>query len=376
MRWLTGVSVLLLASPAFPCLVFCIADGGHVYGGNNEDFTDPRTRMWVVPGEQSQHGRVLFGFANGFAQGGINDAGLFFDGLALDRQEVAKSGKPPLPGNPGEYALARCSSVKEVLELFDGYDRGFLSSAQLFFGDKSGDGAIIEGNAVVRKHGRSLVATNYRQSETAPQQAACERYRAANRILNDAPEATVDVCRKVLSVTHQEGPAATLYSNVYDLVQGKIYLYHFHEYETVVVLDVAQEIAKGAHSVEIASLFPPTFAFESFRQESEAAEAAARERERDRTVDPGTFDAFAGRYRVTEGEAVGFEFRVRRQQDQLFADFGEQDPVELVPRGGSAFVCITGTERADLTFDRGPDGVVHAVTVVQGDVRIVATRLE
>ncbi|TAH35993.1 MAG: hypothetical protein EYC70_12155 [Planctomycetota bacterium] len=67
---------------------------------------------------------------------------------------------------------------------------------------------------------------------------------------------------------------------------------------------------------------------------------------------------------------------MRREKDKLFAEFPEQDPVELVPRGGAAFVCITGTERADLTFDRGKDGAVRAVTLAQRDVRIVAARLE
>jgi hypothetical protein len=45
MRWSVPFSVFLLASPAFPCLVFCVSDGKHVYAGNNEDWSDPHTRM-------------------------------------------------------------------------------------------------------------------------------------------------------------------------------------------------------------------------------------------------------------------------------------------------------------------------------------------
>lgn len=375
MRWLNGLSILLLASPALPCIVFCVSDGKHAYGGNNEDYTDPRTRMWIVPGEAGQHGRVCFGFTDGFAQGGINDAGLFFDGLALDAQDVAPTEKPSLPANPGDFALARCSSVKEVLELFEHYDRGFLESGQLLFGDRSGDGAIVEAGAVIRKQGPYLVSTNFRQSETPPKTATCPRFQSAERILS-MTEASVDACRKVLSATHQEGEVSTLYSNVYDLEKGRIHLYHFHEFETVVVLDVAEEIAKGAHTVEIASLFAPTFAFTNFQRDVEAAAAAAREKERDRTVDPKTFDAFAGRFRVQDGVGAGFEFRVRREKDKLFADFPRQDAVELVPRGGAAFVCITGTERADLTFERGKDDAVGSVTLVQEGVRFVAARIE
>ena len=50
----------------------------------------------------------------------------------------------------------------------------------------------------------------------------------------------------------REGPHPTEYSNVYDLANGKIHLYHFHDFENVVVLDVAEEIPKGARTVEIA----------------------------------------------------------------------------------------------------------------------------
>lgn len=138
MRWIHRISTAGLATPVLPCLVFCLSDGKHVFGGNNEDYIDPDTRMWVVPAESGKHGRIFFGFGNGFAQGGVNDAGLFFDGLALDHRAVSASGKPPFPGNPGELALAECSTVAEVAALFERYDRGALASAQLLFGDRGG----------------------------------------------------------------------------------------------------------------------------------------------------------------------------------------------------------------------------------------------
>ena len=169
MRWTALLSVLSLAGPAFGCLVFCISDGKHVLAGNNEDYIDPDTRMWFVPGELGKHGRVYFGFANGFPQGGLNDAGLFFDGLALDSQTVVPSPEEPVhPGNLADLAMAECTRVEEVIALFEGHDRTSLTRAQLIFGDRSGDGAIIEGNAVIRKEGAYLLATNFRQSSTPP----------------------------------------------------------------------------------------------------------------------------------------------------------------------------------------------------------------
>ena len=376
MRWLTPFTVLVLASPAFPCLVFCVSDGKHVFAGNNEDWSDSRTRMWVVPGEEGKHGCVFFGYHDGYPQGGVNDAGLFFDGLALDHEPVRKSDKPKFEGHAGDLALATCTTVAEVVELFEKHDRALLSDAQLFFGDKTGDGVVFEGNAVVRKKGPYLLATNFRQSGTPPEVAGCGRYDGASRLLESMREASVDACRRILATTHQEGEYPTVYSNVYDLANGKIHLYHFHDFDNPVVIDVAAEIAKGAHTVELESLFPETYAFATFRRQSEDALMDRREKERDRTVDPKTFDDFVGRYRVNEGEHAGFEFRVRREKDKLFGDFEKRDPVELIPRGGDVFVCIPRLERAELTFGRNRDGKVQRVRIVQRDVELRADRVE
>ena len=376
MRWSVPLSVLFLASPAFACLVFCVSDGKHVYAGNNEDWSDPRTRMWVVPGEGGQHGRIYFGYHDGFAQGGVNDAGLFFDGLALDHEEVAKSDKPEFDGHPGELALATCTTVREVVELFEKHDRQLLSDAQLFFGDKTGDGVVFEGNAVVRKTGPYLLATNFRQSEVPPKLAGCGRYDGASKLLDGMKDVTVDACRRILATTHQEGEYPTVYSNVYDLANGKIHLYHFHDFDQPVVVDVATEIAKGAHTVELDTLFPEKFAFATFRQQSDEAVAERREKERDPKVDPKTFDDFVGRYLVKDGEHAGFEFRVRREKDKLLGDFPKQDPAELIPHGGDVFVCIARLERAEFTFHRDPGGNVDRVRIVQSDVELSAERVE
>src|SRR5688572_8392247 len=137
MRWTSILPAVLLAPPSFACLVFCVSDGEQVLAGNNEDYFVPDTRMWFVPAEAGKHGRVYFGYVDGFPQGGLNDAGLFFDGLALDPQPV--TGSPDLPAPPGnlaDIAMAECERVEQVIELFELHDRRMFSRAQLFFADK------------------------------------------------------------------------------------------------------------------------------------------------------------------------------------------------------------------------------------------------
>jgi len=66
----------------------------------------------------------------------------------------------------------------------------------------------------------------------------------------------VDYCRSILDAVHVEGPVSnTLYSNVIDLSSGVIYLYHWHQWNEVVKLDIAEQLAKGSRRGRISDLF-------------------------------------------------------------------------------------------------------------------------
>jgi len=195
-------------------------------------------------------------------------------------------------------------------------------------------------------------------------------------LLDAMHEPSVDACRKVLSATHQENPDPTEYSNVYDLVNGRIHLYHFHDFDNVVVLDVAEEIAKGPHTVEIASLFPRKYAFAAFQRQVEEELSARREKERDPSVDPETFEPLVGRYGVKDGIGGGLELRVRKDGRKLVALFDDQDAIELVPKGRDVFVCITSAARTEMRFGRNKAGAVEHVRLIREDVDVRADRAE
>ena len=58
-------------------------------------------------------------------------------------------------------------------------------------------------------------------------------------MLEDADDISVDLAKRVLAATHQEGPGSrTLYSNVYDLKRRIVYLYHYHNFQNEVVIDL------------------------------------------------------------------------------------------------------------------------------------------
>lgn len=245
------------------CTVFYAADEQVSLGGNNEDYRNPLTKVWFVPARGGQYGRVYFGFDDFWPQGGMNDQGLFFDGLGIDeRVPVPRAGRSFYPGNLLDKAMAECATVECVLSLFERYHLADVWSYQFLFGDSAGDSAIVEPLTALRKEGRYQVATNFYQSTTPLEDRTCWRYRTAVRMLESAEAFSVDVFRDILDAVHVEGQYPTLYSNVCDLKRKTVYLYYFHDYEHVVVLDLQAELEKGAHAHDIASLFPPNEAAE------------------------------------------------------------------------------------------------------------------
>jgi penicillin V acylase-like amidase (Ntn superfamily) len=202
-------------------------------------------------------------------QGGMNDHGLFFDFLAVKPRDVkATPDKPRWDAHPLREVMEQCATVDEAAEMLETHNRAFMTRICIFLGDAQGKSAIVEAEAVVRKQGKYQVATNFRQSLTPPYASTCWRYRTASRMLSQADDLSVDLFRRICAAVHQEGNNATLYSTVYDLKRKVIYLYHFHDFDNVVVFDLEKELAKGERVVEMPSLFPPNSAFEDFRQNS------------------------------------------------------------------------------------------------------------
>ena len=59
----------------------------------------------------------------------------------------------------------------------------------------------------------------------------------------------------ILKAVHQRGRYRTQYSNIYDLPNGVIYVYHEHYYYECVAINIADELARPAHCYELPSLF-------------------------------------------------------------------------------------------------------------------------
>jgi penicillin V acylase-like amidase (Ntn superfamily) len=354
------LALSVLAAPALPCTAFLVCGDGKVLMGNNEDFWNPEVRIWFVPAPKGRFGRVYLGYDNLYPQGGMNERGLAFDGFATAKYPMhEQEGKVVFHGRLLDEVMATCATVEDVIAMLSRYDLRMLESAMLMYCDKSGDSVIVEGDEFVRKEGSFQVVTNFYQSRQAGDRGICPRFDAAVERLEGAKEVSLPLCRKVLAATAQEGDTPTQYSNVFDLEKGLIYLYHFHDFEDVVAFDLEEELKKGAHVLEIARLFPQTFAYRSYLQKRKHDRAQELARRRVKPVDSKILDKYVGRYAISVPGVSEIVMTIRRDGRKIFASAKggtirrKDEEVELIPESETSFFHIGNNGTTTIRFELG-----------------------
>jgi uncharacterized protein DUF3738 len=272
MRHVWAAALLALAAATLgsravsACTAFCaVGSDGQVLVGNNEDWANPRSKLWFMPAKPGAYGRMYVGFDDMRPFGGMNERGLWYDAFSAPAIRAARFAQ--LPSYRGELidaAMAQCATVEEVVQFVSRYNRAYLTEGILMFADASGDAVSIEANAIVRKKGPHFVQTNFHQSRGIAG-GGVERYKTAASMLERAgTDISVDLFRRILAATHQEGPGPTQYSNVYDLTSRTMTLYYFHDFTRAVTFRLDDELKAGAHVIDIPSLFPRNAAADAF----------------------------------------------------------------------------------------------------------------
>lgn len=253
---------LCLNSNLLSCTVVIKVANESVFVGNNEDYTEPRTSIWFEPPVGELYGYTIWGYDRYMweEQGGMNDQGLFVDILAVRLTDwVNEPGKEDFEEDVIRHSLSRFATVGEVIDFFQKYDVD-LSNIRFAFADAIGESVIIEWGKgelqFLKREKPYQIATNFIFSENEKPTERCTRYKLAEQILSGPEQPSVDLIRRVLSATSfQAYYCKTMYSNICDLKNKKLCLYHFHNFEEVVEFDLVSELQKGRHSYAIPSLF-------------------------------------------------------------------------------------------------------------------------
>lgn len=245
------------------CTFFSYASADLVLFGNSEDHFDVNADIWFVPAVGDEYGCLFVGFGGGFAQGGMNTAGLSFDAAAIDASPMNDHPELPLPDpiNFCEIVLRQCSTIEEAVELISSYNLSYVRSAQFQFTDKSGASVVVSPGpdreiAFVYADAPYQVTTNTNTAIYPVIHQSCSRHRrttnALKRIEMGDSSLSIETFAGILdSVAVTLGPSETMYSNVFDLTNGIAYIYYRHDFEHVAILKL-DDLAESGIAVSYA----------------------------------------------------------------------------------------------------------------------------
>lgn len=273
-----GISVIgiLLFSIIFTikvnsCSIFYEATGNSILAGNSEDWNDINSMIKFIPSQNGKYGRIAFGFKDWGLEfcpyGGVNDQGLFYDWAATGTRNpnFHAEGTQNYNGVLADKMEAECATVDEAIALFKKYNSPGFGGNHIIIGDRFGNSVVIEESdnntlTFIKKKGNYQIAENFLNSylddPNIYRWIHCPRYRYIDETLKDKDSISVGLfCDILQHVGSNRDLSPTIYSDIYDLKAGKIYIYNYYSFDEVMVVDVNKELAKGNRFFKLPELF-------------------------------------------------------------------------------------------------------------------------
>lgn len=252
--------LLLFPSDTKSCSVLFFIDSiaGKVYVVNNEDYWyDVNAFIKIEPKSNKKLARLWYGWDK-FAQGGVNEAGLFFDAAVTPEQpKINGYGNPN--SNLGDDILANCKTVDEALHYIE-QRKIALTKSHMMFGDKSGKAVIVEWvNGEKKLHwvnNGKLIMTNFLLSDTSSGNYPCYRYESIEKNIEKLKDSGEKI--NLLKVGNTVGQAVqppkpyennriggTVYTSFINLTDMEFVLSYKLSSKNVVKLNLNEEFEKN-----------------------------------------------------------------------------------------------------------------------------------
>lgn len=245
------------ASNACSILYYIDKQTGKIYVVNNEDYWyDVKAYIKIIPAKNNELARLWYGWDD-FAQGGVNEAGLFFDGAVTPEQsEIPGYSKPS--GNLGDDILASCKTVNEAVAILE-EKKIALKNAHMLFGDKMGNASVVEWidgkKRVTSLSGNYLIATNFLLADTTKGNYPCYRYSAMEKEIDRLESSGIPIglrevgnigAKAVQPPQEIDGKTGgTLYSSFFNLTDMEFVLVYQLDNSKITKLNLNTEFAKG-----------------------------------------------------------------------------------------------------------------------------------
>ena len=256
------------------CSMYKLTLHGKTYVGCNEDAWRITPRIWFETKRSTAYGAAFTGSrfdgSHGFApQSGMNEAGLSFSRLASFTPARKTHGRLKPILNQTEFLkqiLHSCQTVEEVESFVCQFDRSTFIEDVLIYTDKSGKYLVVEPYSTQFGTKSAYVLSNFCPSITSQKSALkLDRYRKGIELLKLKQDTTLLFLRSLSDSMHVCRPKigdGTLLTSIWNLNDGKIHLYFYHDYRRNKTFDLTQELQKGDHLLSVESLFSKNAEFE------------------------------------------------------------------------------------------------------------------
>lgn len=289
--------------------------------------------------KKNKYGRIYFGFDFFLDQkepsGGINDQGLFFEMVYTSDMELKDdiTGET-YQGNILEKILEECSSVEEVLDLIKTYNNlQYYANHYIMFGDKHGNSATIAPGKIVEYNSPFQILP-------LKDESPCDQYLIAyNTLSNNSRNLSVGLFERILANVHVEGTmgyGTTVYSTIYDLRNGQIHLYYFHNFLEKVIFDINDELTKGFRTLKIASLFPKNIAAEDYIEQKNMELKQRIESRVTKHVSSEDYAKMVGDFQSLDASSKD-RFMITSAHGKLYITVNSASKFELYPESSSRF---------------------------------------
>lgn len=276
----TFLCLLFVNHTVEACSMYKLTADGKTMVGCNEDAWRSTSRIWFKTAPNTnEYGAAFTGsrqvsLNRTTPQSGMNEAGLTFSRL---------ESYYPLKDNPFPNRLPitdevdyltnilhKCATIEEVKKYIEQYDHSLFIDDVFIYIDRSGKYLVVEPYHLIEGNDPYYVLSNFCPSITDPEEARIlERYRNGEDYLKThrvipslafctAVSDTMHVCR------NRNGDG-TLLTSIWDTKDGLVNLYFYHSFESTVQFNLAKELSKGNHELNVPDLFPKNAEFERLK---------------------------------------------------------------------------------------------------------------
>ncbi|MBK9481783.1 MAG: hypothetical protein IPO02_07335 [Bacteroidetes bacterium] len=285
-KW--GVKIVLLISigmlpfvTIYACSMYKLTIDGKTMVGNNEDSWGMDARIWFEKSTQNQFGAVYVGYRrNEKPDGAMNEYGLVFDAFTMPHKSNIHdkdTTKKDFAYNHLKKIMQQCKTVDEVYIFLNNLNLHILNGSPLFnggmllFADKSGKYLVVEANKMTLGNDDTFLLANFSVADTKDLSTIkIERYcKGLDFLKNKKVENNLAFCTALsdtMSVHRSKIGDGTLYTTIYDIENGLIHTYFFHDYNRRITFNLKDELAKGNHSLNFDELFPDNTNYHRFVQ--------------------------------------------------------------------------------------------------------------